>query len=77
MPPAQKDGCRFDDSAWKTRVEETLWRSENSHSNQLALLKQRADAQQAFLKLWLPIIFGATTTGAFFVLQLIADRFLK
>lgn len=76
MPPAN-NGCKFDESQWRDRIEETVWRSDDSLSKRITVLEERWKSQQRFLTVWLPVIFSIGTSGLFFLLQVLSDRFLK
>ena len=77
MPPGQKAGCQYDEADWKSQVEDTLWRSKDSHSSRLTALESRAESTHRWVTLVLPIIFTVVTTGLFLLLQVVKDFILK
>ena len=73
MPPAKPDGCRYDDSEFRKRVEDDLWFSKESLLVRVDRLEKRVDNQ----RFWTPILFGAAATGIFALMQIAADAWLK
>lgn len=90
MPPA-KDGCKFDESQWRDRIEDRLWHSDDSFSKQLedlrkeiAILKeQRAadkkiqDELRQFVRAYLPGLVTLLVAGVLSVFYVGLKHFLK
>lgn len=75
--PAPRDVCNFDNGQWRDRIEDKIWRSDDSLDKRLTVLEVRSDQQRRFQNLWMPIIFSIGTSGLFLLLQVLWDRFLK
>lgn len=73
MPPNKNDGCRFDDSEFRKKVEDFLWTSENSLLSRVKELEARAKWRDK----WGPIVFTAGSAGLFALLKIITDLWAR
>lgn len=65
----QGGGCRYDDSDWKTKVDEHLWSSDNSLTTRVTVLEERIKSQ----RFWIPVLFSTLSAGLYLIIQIVVD----